>query len=149
MSDGVFWSKGLLYCINIFISDGRIFLAENFLYSSFFFIKKTLNSSGIFFFLDVLEKIKHIVGLKLYILKKKKIQRTIAMPYLTSNLLQYKKATLWFVNSVKLRKEKKCFLKIVNELYDVLLNKTGNSFLTKKGFYASIILCKKVKKFKW
>ena len=87
MSDGVFWSKGLLYCINIFISDGRIFLAENFLYSSFFFIKKTLNSSGIFFFLDVLEKIKPIVGLKLYILKTNTLINTDIKKPKTNDIL--------------------------------------------------------------
>ncbi len=149
LSDGVYRSTGLLYFINTFSSEGKTFLAEKILYRSFFFIKKTLNSSGSFIFLGAVEKIKPIVGLKLYTLKKRKLQRVIAMPYLTSNSIQYKKAMFWFVKAIKLRKEKKCFLKIVNEFYDVLVNNTGISLLTKKGFYSSIVLCKKVKTFKW
>ncbi len=147
--DGVFWSKWLLKFINKFIFTGKKYLVEKIIYLSFFYIKKNLNSSAIFFFFEVLERIKPIVGLKFYTLKKRKLKRITAVPYIVSISLQYKKAIFWLVNAIKLRKEKEWFLKIFQEFYDILLNKTGHSFLKKKEFYRYVILFKTAKKFKW
>jgi len=147
--DGVFWSKWLTKFFNKFCFTGKFFLVEKTIYLSFFYIKKNLNSSALFFFFEVLEKIKPMIGLKLYTLKKRKIQRAAAVPYVVNFTLQYKKAIFWIVNSIKLRKEKTGFLRVFQEFHDILLNKTGNSFLKKKEFYQNVVLFKSAKKFKW
>lgn len=128
---------------------GKKFLFEKMLYFSFFLIKKRLSGCAFFFFFEILEKIKPMIGLKLYLVQKKKIQRTIAIPYILRISLQYKKAMFWLSNAIKIRKEKKWSLKLFHEFYDIILNKMGNAFLKKKDFYKYVILFKTTKKFKW
>jgi ribosomal protein S7 len=71
---------------------GKKFLFEKILYFSFFLLKKKLSGCAIFFFFEVLEKIKPIVGIKLYKFQKRKIKRITAVPYIVRASLQYKKA---------------------------------------------------------
>jgi ribosomal protein S7 len=127
---------------------GKKNLMEKILYFSFFLLKKKLSGCAVFFFFEALEKVKPVVGLKLYTLKKRKIQRTTAVPYIASLSLQYKKAIFWLMSAIKIRKEKKWSSKLFQEFYDIILNKTGNSFLKKKEFYKYVILFKTTKKFK-
>ena len=147
--EGIFWSKWLLKFINMFFFMGKKFLFEKVLYISFFLLKKKLSSCPIFIFFEVLEKIKPMVGLKLYILKKRKIERMTAIPYIINISLQYKKAIFWLVNSIKIRKEKVLYKKLYYEFYNIIVNNTSDSFLKKKEFYKYVLLFKINKKFKW
>lgn len=127
---------------------GKKFLFEKILYFSFFLIKKKLSGCPFFFFFEVLEKIKPIIGLKLYTLKKKKLERVTATPYILRVSLQYKKAMFWLVNAIKMRKEKTWDRKLFHEFCETILNKNGNAILKKKDFYKYVILFKTTKKFK-
>jgi hypothetical protein len=57
-------------------------------------LKSKLNCCPIFFLFEALEKIKPIVGLKIYKKKhkKKKMIKTTAIPFFLTISLQYKKA---------------------------------------------------------
>jgi hypothetical protein len=57
-------------------------------------LKNKLNCSPIFFLFEALEKIKPIIGLKLYKKKqkKKKMMKITAIPFFLTLALQYKKA---------------------------------------------------------
>lgn len=128
---------------------GKKYLVEKIIYLYMYFIKKKLSGSGIFFFFESLEKVKPTIGLKFYVLKKKKVQRMTAIPYIATVVLQYKKAIFWLMNAIQIRKEKKWCFKVFQEFYDILLNKSGASLLKKKEFYKYVILFKTTKKFKW
>lgn len=67
-------------------------MSEQKIYLSFFLIKKKLNICPLFFFFEVLEKIKPIVGLKIYKKKNRKLNKISAGSYILEVSAQYKKA---------------------------------------------------------
>lgn len=146
--EGVYKSFWLSCLINHWAGAGRKNSLEKIIYLNLKHIKSKIKSSPLFFLYEVLEKIKPIIGLKVFLNKNKKIKKIKALPHLLNTLLQYKKAIFWLVKSIKIRKEKNLFLKINNELYDTF-NSTGNSLKKKGDYYKNISLFKTIKKFKW
>lgn len=124
-------------------------MSEYIISSVFFLFKKKLRIAPLFFFFEVIEKIKPIVGLKLYKKQRKKINGVIALPYLLDIPLRYKKAIFWLSRAIKLRVGSTFFVKIFQEFYDILFLNSGLSYKKKKEYYGYSMLYKKVHKFKW
>jgi ribosomal protein S7 len=147
--EGVFKSKWISKFINLCFFKGKKHYIEKIFYLSFYLLKKELNYCPFFIFFEVLEKIKPIIGLKIYRFGKGKTKKITVVPHILKIDLQYKKSIYWLVKSVKLRKEKNLWLRIYNEFYDVLFNKISNSLKKKKEHYKYVIMFKTIKKFKW
>jgi ribosomal protein S7 len=110
-----------------------------------------LNCCPIFFFFEVLEKIKPSIGLKFYKKKhkKKKFTKVTATPLFLTLSAQYRKAIYWLSKSIKVRHEKKLILKIVNELYGINFLNVGESLKKKTEYYKFGVMFKVTKRFKW
>lgn len=147
--EGFFFSKLLSKLVNKLCFKGKKFYIEKILYYTFFLLKKKLRYYSLFIFFEVLEKIKPSIGLKLYKYKRGKKKKINAFPCLLNNSSQYKKSIEWLTKSIILRKEKKLYIKIYNELYNTLLNNPTYSLKKKKDYYKYVTLYKTVKKFKW
>ena len=145
--EAIFWSKWLLKFINRFFFKGRRFLIEKTLYFSFFLLKKKLSCCPIFFFFEVLEKVKPMVGLKLYRSKKQNLSKINTIPFIANFSLQYKKGIFWLSKAIKLRIDKKLSIKIFQELYDINFFNTGITINKKKEYYKYSLLFKITKKF--
>jgi ribosomal protein S7 len=91
--EGTFRSKWFSKLINYWFFSGSHYKAEKLFYLSFYTLKNKLNCCPIFFLFEALEKIKPIVGLKIYKKKqKKKVLKITAIPFFLTAPLQYKKA---------------------------------------------------------
>lgn len=145
-NEAFFNSKWLSKFINQCLQKGKKFKIEKIIYYNFFFFKKKLNFSSLFLFFEILEKIKPTIGLKIYIVSKKK---TKAIPFFLHLGLQYKKALYWLSVSIVMRKETTILYKIHNEFYDIVIKEVGDSLKKKKNYYKYTILFKTVKRFKW
>lgn len=128
---------------------GKQFNIEKIIYFSFFLIKKNLKCSPLFIFFEVLEKIRPLIGLKLYRQKKRKVTKIIANPIIIKEPIQYQKAIFWLSKAIKCRKEKFLSLRIFQEFYSIIFFNTGNTLKKKKEYYQYAILYKSIKKFKW
>lgn len=147
--EGIFKSIWLSKFINQWFFIGKQFSVEKIIYFSFFLIKKKLKCSPLFIFFETLEKIRPLIGLKLYKKKKRKITQVTASPIIIKEPLQYKKAIFWLAKAIKFRKEKSLSLKIIQEFYAIIFLNNGNTLKKKKEYYQYAILYKTVKKFKW
>lgn len=65
---------------------------ERFIYICFFFIKKLLKLSPLYFYFEALERLNPVLGLKLYNKKQKKLDNIYAVPYVISPTFRYNKA---------------------------------------------------------
>lgn len=90
--DGIYQSKWLSKFINLISFAGGQEVNEKLVYSVFFFLKKKIKSCPLLFFFEVLEKIKPIVGLKIYVGHNKKSNKPSAISYILEISLRYKKA---------------------------------------------------------
>jgi ribosomal protein S7 len=88
-TEGIFFSKWFSKFINNCFRLRNKIIAEKILYQIFFLVKKKLNFSCLFFFFETLEKVKPVVGLKVFTVGKNK---TKAIPIFLHVGLQYKKA---------------------------------------------------------
>lgn len=149
--EGIFRSKWFSKLINHWFFSGLHYKAEKLFYLSFYLLKSKLNCCPIFFLFEALEKIKPIVGLKIYKKKhkKKKMIKTTAIPFFLTISLQYKKAIFWLSKSIQLRFEKKLTAKISNELYAINILNGGESLKKKKECYKYAVMFKTAKRFKW
>ena len=147
--EGFFWSKWLLKFINRFFFKGKRFLVEKSLYFSFFLLKKKLCVCSIFLFFEVLEKIKPIISLNIYKLKKSKVKKLCATPFIGKFAVQYKKGIFWLSKAIKLRKEQKLSIKIFYEFYDINYFNLGKALQKKKEYYKYFLFFKITKRFKW
>jgi ribosomal protein S7 len=89
--EGIFFSKWFSKFINNCFRLKNKITVEKILYQTFFFLKKKLNFSCLFFFFETLEKVKPVIGLKVFTVGKNK---TKAIPTFLHVGLQYKKAIL-------------------------------------------------------
>jgi ribosomal protein S7 len=129
---------------------GCTYKTEKLFYVSFLLLKNKLNCCPIFFFFEVLEKIKPLIGLKFYKKKhKKKITKVTAIPFFLTLSAQYRKAVFWLSKSIQVRHEKKLILKIVNELHGINFLNLGESLKKKTEYYRLGIALKATKRFKW
>jgi len=147
--EGVFKSRWLSKFINQWSFTSEKIKIENLIYSVLFLYKRNYNFCGLSYFFQALEKIKPIVGLKIYKKswgRKKKIR---VASFILPVGLQYKKAIFWLSKSMKLRKEIHLKDKLVNELNDILCNTTSLALKKKKEHYKFAVMFKAVKKFKW
>jgi len=147
--EGIFKSIWLSKFINQWFFIGEQFNIEKIIYFSFFLIKKKLKCSPIFIFFEVLEKIRPLIGLKIYKKKKRKLTKVTASPIIIKEPIQYKRAIFWLATAIKFRKEKFLSLKILQEFYGIIFFNTGNTLKKKKEFYQYAIMYKTIKKFKW
>lgn len=149
--EGTFRSKWFSKLINHWFFSGLNYRAEKIFYLSFYLLKNKLNCSPIFFLFEALEKIKPIIGLKLYKKKqkKKKMMKITAIPFFLTLALQYKKAIFWLSKAIQLRFEKKLTSKISNELYAVNVLNVGESLKKKQECYKYAVMFKTAKRFKW
>lgn len=149
--EGTFRSKWFSKLINHWFFSGLHYKAEKLFYLSFYLLKSKLNCCPVFFLFEALEKIKPIVGLKIYKkkYKKKKMIKITAIPFFLTISLQYKKAIFWLSKSIQLRFEKKLTAKILNELYTINILNGGESLKKKKECYKYAVMFKTAKRFKW
>lgn len=148
--EGLFHSKWLSKFINYWFFSGKTFKIEKILYYSFFLIKYKLNCCPLYLFFEGLEKIKPVIGLKMYKQKRRKVNKIIAVPFVMNFLLRYKKALTWLSVSIKLRNnQKKLSSRIFFELRDICINNNSLSIKKKKEYYKYAIQAKVAKKFKW
>lgn len=149
--EGIYSSKWLSKFINKWFLLGKKFYSEKIIYLSFYLLKLKLNYSPLFFFFEILEKIKPYIGLKITKYKWGNVQKnkTKIFPYILSVSLQYKKSIYWLIKSIKLRKEANLSLKVYHEFYDIVFNNLSNSLRKKKDYYKYIIMFKTIKNFRW
>jgi len=148
-NEGHFRSKWLCKFISQWISQGKKWLIERVIYLNFFFIKKKNLLLPLFYYFEILEKIKPTIGLNVLKLKKKKIKKVKVFPYVLSKTFQYKKSICWLVKSIKLRKENSLFLRVYKEFYDILVKGVSDCLKKKKLNYKYIVMFKSNKRFKW
>ena len=147
--EGRFQAKWLSKCINQWGFLGKQYINEKNIYSSFFLMKKKLQIVPMFIFFESLEKIKPIIGIKLFKKRKKKINKVMGVPYILGVTSGYRKAVFWLVRAIKLYAIKNVFFKIFQELYNIVFLNTGYSLKKKKEYYNYALLYIKIKKFKW
>jgi len=135
--------------MNQWFFNGKQNKIEKLIYSLFFAFKSKYKESLIFYFFEILEKIKPIIGLKLYKNNSRKVKKSDATTMLLQITSQYKKAIFWLSRAIKLRKEKSLSTKIYNEFVDILFNNTGFALKKKKEHYKLTVLFKTRRKFKW
>lgn len=147
--DGLYKSKWLSKFINQCGFAGNKHTSEGIIFSIFFFLKKKLKISPLFFFFEVIEKIKPIIGLKLQ--KKKSLSDIVvkASPFLLDVPSRYKKAIFWLSRSVKIPGGSTFFVKVFKEFYAILFLNNGLSCKKKKEYYGYALLYKKIRKFRW
>jgi ribosomal protein S7 len=148
-TEGVFQSKWLSKFINKLTLFGKTGKIERLVYLTFFFIKKELSICPMFFFFEVLEKVRPVIGLKIYKKKGRKVTTKTAMPIKLNTTAQYKKAIFWLRLSISVKEEKQLVSKIFQEFYDTLILDAGNSLKKKKTYYKYAVLFKATRKFKW
>ena len=147
--EAIFWCNWLVKFINIHLFMGKKELIEKVLYFSLFLIKKRLGSCPLFVFFEVLEKVKPIVGLKLYKLKTRKLYKVKVIPVILKFSLQYKKAIIWVLNSIVKNDKKKLIIKLFQEFYNINYNKGNLAIKKKKQLYDNVLVYKITKRFVW
>lgn len=148
-SDGIFNSKWLSKFINQWFFVGQQQKVERLVYLTFFWIKKKLLISPLFFFFESLEKLKPILGLKIYKKKHRKEIKMRAIPYILPVSLRYKKALQWLISAIKIQAHGNLKFKIFKELFAVNFFKNSLSQKKKKEYYKYAVLYKKNSQFKW
>ena len=151
-NEGHYRSKWLSKFINKLFINGKKIIIEKIVYCTFFLIKKKLKYYPLFFFFEVLEKIKIIIGLKYKSNEKNKkinVLKKNVFPILLNISQQYKKSIFWLIQAIKIRNEKNLCLKIYLELHNIFFNYIGNSIKQKWLYYKNIILFKTIRFFKW
>jgi ribosomal protein S7 len=147
--EGFFRSKWLSKLLNSWFFFGQQQQVEFLVYASFFLMKKKLDVCPLFYFFEVLEKIKPMLGLKIYKQKNRKVNKHLIVPYILKVSVRYKKAIYWFIRAVKTQKGG-VLIKVVQEILDVLFSVNSSvCILKKKECYNHALLFKKAKKFKW
>lgn len=146
--EGFFRSKWLSKFINCFLFCGKQQHVESLIYMSFLYIKKHHNTRPLFIYFEALERIKPVLGLRVFQQKNRKLNRHLIVPYFLKESLRYKKAISWVVRSLK---SQRCnILTNVKGLLDVLFNASLSvCLLKKKECYGHALLFKKTKKFRW
>lgn len=147
--EGFFQSKWFSKFINQWFFKGNTNKTEKILYKSFFILKKLLNCCPIFFFFEVIEKIKPEIGLKIHRKRQLKITGSTTVPYILDNLEQYKKSICWLVKAIKLRQDFFLSDKINKEFYDIIVNNKGESLKKKRDYYKYAVMFKSLTKYKW
>lgn len=147
--EGTFNSRWISKFINQWFFLGKQQKIERLLYASFFIIKKKLKLSPIFFFFEALEKLKPVIGLKLYRKKQRKIIKVNAVPYLLEVPLRYKKAIRWLAQAIKMQTSGSLKFNIFKEMYAINVFKASLSQKKKKEYYKYAVMYKRNKQFKW
>lgn len=147
--ESIYWSKWLLKFISIYYFKGKRFLIERCLYFGLFLVKKKLDKNPLFYFFEVLEKIKPVMGLKVYKVPKRKLYKIKTIPFIIKFSTQYKKAITWLVKSIKLLKGINLSFKIFQEFYSIIYKSNSGTLHKKKEYYKYILMFKVTKKFKW
>jgi small subunit ribosomal protein S7 len=139
--ESVFKSYWLSKFISKWSISGRKSYLEIIIYYALYTCKKKFKQNPLFIFFEVIDIIKPYIGLQ--------IDKHGTIPYVLNPLLQYNKSIDWLFKSIMLRFEKKLWLKIYNEFYNIILNNTTNSIIKKKDYYKYITMFKSIQKFKW
>jgi ribosomal protein S7 len=130
--EAVFTSSWLSKFINLWVKKGNNFFTEKIIYNNFIYLKYKINFSGLFFFFEVLEKVKPSIDLKVYNWGRKKNKKIKAFPYFMTGHAQYKKGLGWLANAIKKRKELNLGGKIYKEFYGIVLESAGATLKKKK-----------------
>ena len=147
-TENVYLSKLILKFINILIFVTLKTKMEKFLYFSFFYWKKLLNTIPLFYFFETLLKIRPVIGFYIYIIKINKKNKIKIKPYFMTFTARLQKAIYWLSRSIKIEKEKLSF-NIINEFYNIVFFNRSNALLQKMKFYKTILLFKTSKRYKW
>jgi ribosomal protein S7 len=147
--EGIFKSKWLSKFINSLFFTGKRWKSENFAYDSFFALKFFFVINILFLFLEVLERLKPWVGLRLQHIMYNKKQKIQAYPITLNKGTQYTKAINWLIRSIQLRQETNFCTRISNEIKSIIFNELTNSIIKKKEYYKYAIMFKSKKNFKW
>jgi ribosomal protein S7 len=145
----IFRSKWLSKFITSLNFKGEKLKIEKIIYESLFFFKKYFIVNSFFFFFESLERLKPWVGLQIYKtfkLKKKKIK---AYSTNLNSSIQYKKAIFWLIRGAETRNESKFYVKICNEIQNIVFNELTYSLKKKREYYNYAIMFKSVQKYKW
>lgn len=123
--------------------------SERIIYLSLFFVKKKIKVCPLYFFFEVLEKVKPVIGLKIYKRYNRKINKVTAISYILNVSKRYKKAIFWLSKAIKLHVGSNLFIKIFRELYETVYLNSSLSLKKKRKYYDYVLLFKKAKRFKW
>lgn len=135
--------------INCWFFKGQSYKIEKLVFNSFFFIKKILNVNGLLLLFEVLEQLKPLVGLKISRNNKQKKSHIKAYPKILTTKTQYRKSIYWLIKSIQIRKEINFYIRISNEIKNVIFCDLTSSLKKKKEYYNYAILFKSVHKYKW
>jgi ribosomal protein S7 len=152
--ESIYQATCLSKFINKVATNGLQSKVERLLYKGFFFIKKLKKIVPLLIFCECLEKIHPLIGLQVFKSKSRKKKQSVVIPILFKSFRRYNKALSWLVTSIKLRKEKYLWDRIIHELFVVLFFNAGDALKKKKEYYQVSTLFKaqknkkKKKKFK-
>lgn len=118
-----------------FARTGNNLAVENSLFAALKIIKKRTKINPIYFFFEVIEKVRFSIMLQVFEKKRKKTLTKKVIPKLIKSWARYKAATQILAKSIKLRKELKLHDKIANELVEIAIYNKSNTFLKKQEIY--------------
>ena len=123
---------------------------EHLIYNSFFYWKKLLGNSSVFYFFESLLKIRPLINFYIYTVKKKKKKQIKIKPYFMSFRNRWHKAIYWLSRSLKMDIGKQnIIINMINELYNINFLDKSQSLKQKAKHYKTILSFKTSKNFKW
>lgn len=148
--NNIFFSKLISKLINNLIYNNLKKKIENLIYLSFFYWKKYLGTSPIYFFFESVLKLRPLVGFYIYVAKKKKKKRIKIKPYFMNFKNRWLKAIFWFSRSLKIDMGRQNLpVNIINEIFSIIFLEKGHSLKQKAKYYKTILSFKTSKNFKW
>jgi len=143
-------SKLLLKFLNTLIFLNFKLKMEKLLTFSFFYWKKQLNTTPIFYFFEAILKLRPVMGFYVFIITKKKKKKIKIKPHFMNFWTRWQKAIYWLTRSIKMDTQKINFaFNLINELYNITFLEKSNALRQKSKYYKTILLFKTTKNYQW